>query len=36
MFLSGPAPGWGTVGRLFAKQAAKGVKDNVDYYKGNM
>ena len=33
MFLSGPAPGWGSLGLLLAKQAGKGIKDNVDLYR---
>ena len=33
MFLSGPAPGFGTAAKMLAGQAFKGVKDNVDHYK---
>ena len=33
MFLSGPAPSFGSLGRLLGSQAYKGVKDNIDYYR---
>ena len=36
MLLSGPAPGFGTLGILLGKQALKGIKgimDNVKHYK---
>ena len=32
MFLSGPSPSFGALGRLLAKQVFKGVKDNVEHY----
>ena len=34
MFLSGPAPSFGSLGLLLGKQAFKGIKDNVQYYRG--
>ena len=34
MLLSGPAPGFGTLGRLLGKQVLKGVMDNVNHYRG--
>lgn len=34
MLLSGPAPGFGTLGRIRGKQVLKGVMDNVDHYRG--
>ena len=33
MLLSGPAPGFGTLGKLLGKQASKGIMDNVKHYK---
>ena len=33
MLLSGPAPGFGTLGILLGKQALKGIMDNVKHYK---
>ena len=33
MLLSGPAPGFGTLGKLLGKQALKGIIDNVKHYK---
>ena len=30
-----PAPSFASLGRVLAGQAHKGVKDNVDYYRGN-
>ena len=33
MFLSGPAPSFGSLGRLLGSQAYKGVKDNINYYR---
>ena len=33
MFLSGPAPGLGTLGRILGKQALKGVMDNIQHYR---
>ena len=30
-----PAPSFAALGRLLAGQAFKGVKDNVDYYRGS-
>ena len=33
MLLSGPAPGFGTLGKLLGKQALKGIMDNVKHYK---
>ena len=32
MLLSGPAPGFGTLGKLLGKQASKGIMDNVKHY----
>lgn len=32
MFLSGPKPTFSSLGLLLGKQAAKGVKDNVEAY----
>ena len=29
-----PAPSFGAMGRVLAGQAYKGVKDNIDYYRG--
>lgn len=34
MLLSGPAPGFGNLGRLLGKQVLKGVMDNVNHYRG--
>ena len=34
MLLSGPTPGFGTLGRLQGKQVLKGVMDNVNHYRG--
>ena len=33
MLLSGPALGFGTLGKLLGKQAFKGIMDNVKHYK---
>ena len=33
MFLSGPAPSFATIGMKLAGQAAKGISDNVTYYR---
>ena len=33
MFLAGPAPSFATAGMKLASQAAKGIKDNVDYFR---
>ena len=33
MLLSGPAPGFGTLGKLLGEQALKGIMDNVKHYK---
>ena len=33
MFLSGPSPSFAGVGLKLASQAAKGIKDNVTYYR---
>ena len=33
MLLSGPALGFGTLGKLLEKQAFKGIMDNVKHYK---
>ena len=33
MGLSGPSPNFGKMGALLAKQAFKGIKDNVHHYQ---
>ena len=33
MFLLGPSPSFGALGRLLAKQVFKGVNDNVEHYR---
>ena len=33
MFLLGPSPSFGALGRLLAKQVFKGLKDNVEHYR---
>ena len=33
MFLSGPSPSFAGVGLKLASQVAKGIKDNVTYYR---
>ena len=33
MFLLGPSPSFGALGRLLAKQVFKGLKDNVKHYR---
>jgi len=33
MTLAGPAPTWGKAGLFLAKQAFKGIKDNVQHYR---
>jgi len=33
MTLAGPAPTWGKAGLFLAKQAFKGIKDNVQRYR---
>ena len=34
MFLSGPAPSFASLGALLGKQVFKGIKDNVQHYRG--